>query len=167
MPFLVSWTESTGEIRKKIKDGRFFQLLTLGFKCPTDFEFDGIELLLLEMIPQHVAVAPLLLHGELPEGEAPHPAVTGRHPQGAAALRGHAGEALPPVEVVNCDALKVHVAAPESLGLLLQRSWNRQRGESGSHDLDKRPALDVHVILALLHLTQLQTQLHLTSINHR
>lgn len=114
-----------------MNDRRFLQLVTLGLKRPTDFEFDGVELLLFEMIPQHVAVAPLLLHGELPEGEALHPAVTGRHPQGAAALRGHAGEALAPVEVVNRDALKVHVAASESLGLLLQRRWNRQR-----HDLD-------------------------------
>lgn len=67
------------------------------------------------MIPQHVAVAPLLLHGKLPEGEAPHAAVARRHPQGAATLRGHTGEALPPVEVVDRDALKVHVAAPQPL----------------------------------------------------
>lgn len=67
------------------------------------------------MIPQHVAVAPLLLHGELPEGEALHPAVTRRHAQGAAALRGHSGEALPAVEVVDRHALKVHVATTQSL----------------------------------------------------
>lgn len=74
------------------------------------------------MIPQHNAVAPFLLHGKLPQGEAPHPAVTRRHPQGAAALRGHCGEALPAVEVVHGHALKVHVAAPQSLGLLLESS---------------------------------------------
>lgn len=43
---------------------------------PTDFEFDGIEFLLFEMIPQHVPVALFLLHGKLPEGEALHPNVT-------------------------------------------------------------------------------------------
>lgn len=67
------------------------------------------------MISQHVPVAPFLLHGKLPEGEAFHPAVTWRHPQGTATLRGHAGEALPTVEVVDCHALKVHVATPQSL----------------------------------------------------
>lgn len=74
------------------------------------------------MIPQHVVVADFLLHGKLPEGETLHPAVPRRHAQGAAALCGHAGEALPPVEVVHGDALEVHVAAPQSFRLLLERS---------------------------------------------
>lgn len=91
---------------------------------PTDFEFDGIEFLLFEMIPKHDPVAPFLLHGKLPEGEALHPAVTRWHPQGAATLRGHAGEALPTVEVVDRHALKVHVAAPQSLWLLLESGWD-------------------------------------------
>lgn len=85
----------------------------------TDFEPDGVELLLFEMSPQHVPVAPLLLHSKLPEGEAPHPAVARRHPQGAAALCGHAGEALAPAEVVDSHTLKVHVASAQALGLLL------------------------------------------------
>lgn len=88
--------------------------------CPTDFEFDGIELLLLEMVPQHVPVALLLLHGKLPEGEALHRAVARRHPQSAAALGGHAGEALPPIKVVHRHTLKVDVAAAHSFGLLLE-----------------------------------------------
>lgn len=67
------------------------------------------------MIPQHDPVASFLLHGELPESETPDPAVTWRHPQGAAALRGHAGEALAPVKIVHRDALKVHIAASQSL----------------------------------------------------
>lgn len=45
-------------------------------KKNTDFEFDGIEFLFFQVIPQHVPVALFLLHGELPEGEALHPAVT-------------------------------------------------------------------------------------------
>ncbi len=67
------------------------------------------------MIPQHVPVALFLLHGKLPEGEALDPTVTWGHPQGAATLRGHTGEALPPVEVVDGHALKVHIAASQSL----------------------------------------------------
>lgn len=89
--------------------------------CSTDFEFDGVEFLLFEMIPQHVLMAPFLLHGKLPEGEALHPAVMWRHPQGAATLRRHAGEALAPAEIVHSDALKVHITSPQSLWLPLDR----------------------------------------------
>lgn len=82
------------------------------------------------MVPQHVPVALLLLCCELPEGEALDRAVARRHAQGAAALRGHAGEALPPVEVVHRHALKVHVAtAPHPLGGALLQVGCRYRGE--------------------------------------
>lgn len=67
------------------------------------------------MIPQHVSMTLFLLHGELSESEAPHATVTWGHPQGAAPLRRHGGEALPPGKVVHRHALKVHVAAPQSL----------------------------------------------------
>lgn len=100
----------------------FLIMSILKLNGQTDFELDGIEFLLFEMIPQHVPVALFLLHGKLPEGEALHPAVPRRHTQRAAALCGHAGEALPPVEVVDCHALKVHGAAPQSLRLLLEGS---------------------------------------------
>lgn len=57
-------------------------------------------------------------------------AVARRHAQGAAALRGHAGEALPPVEVVHRHTLKVHVAtAPHPLGGALLLVGFRYRGE--------------------------------------
>ena len=92
----------------------------------TDFELDGVELLLFEMIPQHVPVALPLLQGKLSEAEAFHPAVVRGHAQGAAALRGHAGEALSAAEVVDCHALKVHVAAAHPLRLL-QSGWNPGR----------------------------------------
>lgn len=67
------------------------------------------------MVPQHVPVALFLLHGKFSEAEALDPAVMRGHPQRAAALRGHAGEALSAAEVVDCHALKVHVAAPHPL----------------------------------------------------
>lgn len=91
--------------------------------APAHFELDGVEFLLLQVISQHVPVALLLLHGKLPQGEALHPAVAGRHPQCAAPLRGHTGEALPPIEVVDRHTLKVHVAAshPFRQRLLRQR----------------------------------------------
>lgn len=95
---------------------------------PTDFAFDGVELLLFQVIPQHHPVAAFLLHGELPEGEAPHPAVARRHAQGAAALRGHAGEALPPVEVVHRHALEVNAAAAQTLGRRLEGRWSGEVG---------------------------------------
>lgn len=95
-----------------------------GFLESTDFEFDGIEFLLFEMVSQHVPVTSFLLHGKLPESEALHPAVTWWHPKGAATLRGHTGEALPTAEVVDCHALKVHVSTPQSLWLLLESGWD-------------------------------------------
>lgn len=97
---------------------------------PTDFELDGVELLLLEVVPQHVPVALLLLRCELPESEALDQAVARRHTQCAATLRGHAGEALSPVEVVYCHTLKVHVAAAaHPLGGALLQVGCRYRGE--------------------------------------
>lgn len=82
-----------------------------------DLEFDGVDFLLLEVVPEHVAMLPLLLAGELAQGEAADGAVARRHAQRAAALRGHAGEALPPAEVVDrhaleADASHAHALAP-------------------------------------------------------
>lgn len=78
-------------------------------------EFDGVEFLLLEMVPQHVPVDPLLLHGKLAEGVLPDPAVPVGHAQRAAALAGHASEALPPAEVVHGHLLKVHPPRAQTL----------------------------------------------------
>lgn len=75
----------------------------------TDFEFDGIKFLLFQMVPQHLPVAPFLFHGKLPESELPHPTVMWWHPQGAASLCGYTDKTLPPVEIVDCDAFKVHI----------------------------------------------------------
>lgn len=75
----------------------------------TDFEFDCIKFLLFQMVPQHLPVAPFLFHGKLPESELSHPTVTWWHPQGAASLCGYTGKTLPPVEIVDCDAFKVHI----------------------------------------------------------
>lgn len=97
---------------------------------PTNFELHGVELLLLEVVPQHVPVALLLLRCKLPEGEALDQAVARWHAQGAATLCGHAGEALSPVKVVHRHTLKVYVAAaahPLS-GPLLQVSCGEERG---------------------------------------
>lgn len=64
------------------------------------------------MISEHVSVEPLLLQGEFTQGVLPDPAVSVGHAQCAASLAGHAGEALPPAEVVHCHILKMHPPRP-------------------------------------------------------
>lgn len=92
----------------------------------TNFKSDSVEFLFFEVMPEQVSVAAFLLYGELPEGEVLDAGVAGRHPQGAAALCGHTGEALSAAEVVHCHVLEVHITAPKSFGILLQRGWERR-----------------------------------------
>lgn len=67
------------------------------------------------MFSQHLAVEPLLLSGKFAQGVLAHAVVTARHAQGAAALAGHAREALPPGEVVHGDATEMHILRPQPL----------------------------------------------------
>lgn len=78
-------------------------------------EFDGVELLLLQVISEHVPVDPLLLQGEFSQGILPDPAMPVGHSQRAASLAGHAGEALPPAEVVHRHILKMDPPRPQAL----------------------------------------------------
>ena len=94
-----------------------------------NLQFDGVELLFLEVVPEHVAVAPLLLAGELAQGEAPDPAVAWRHAQRAATLRGHAGETLPPAEVVDRHALEADATHTHALPPLQNGRGCRDREE--------------------------------------
>lgn len=106
---------STGNNKNNTDFVCVFLVVAKSTDCPADLELDGVEFFLLEMVPQHVPVAPILLQSKLSESKAPHATVTWGHAQGAAPLRGHADEALPPAEIVNCHALKVHIAPPDSL----------------------------------------------------
>lgn len=78
-------------------------------------EFDRVEFLLLQVVSEHISVDPLLLLGKLPQGVLPDPAVPAGHAQCAAALAGHAGEALPPAEVVHRHILKMHSPRTQTL----------------------------------------------------
>lgn len=77
--------------------------------------FLGVELLLLEVLTQDLAVVHLLLLGELAERVAPHRVVPRGHAQGAAALAGHTGEALAPGEVVDGHLVEANIFAAKLL----------------------------------------------------
>lgn len=93
------------------------------------FEFDGVEFLLLQVISEHVPVDPLLLPGKFAQGVLPDPAVPVGHAQRAASLTGHAGETLPPAEVVHRHILKMHPPCPQAL--LSLQYWVRCQGKMG------------------------------------
>lgn len=57
-------------------------------------------------------VAGLLLAGELAQRVVPDGGVVAGHAQGAAPLAGHAGEALPPGEVIHRHHIETHPLAP-------------------------------------------------------
>lgn len=57
----------------------------------------------------------LLLHGELSQRVLPHAAVPAGHAQSTATLAGHAGESLPPAEIIHRHLLKVHPPRPHPL----------------------------------------------------
>lgn len=78
-------------------------------------EFDCVEFLLLQVVSEHVSVDPLLFQGKFAQGVLPDPGVPVGHAQCAATLAGHAGEALPPAEVVNGHVLKMHPPRPQAL----------------------------------------------------
>lgn len=78
-------------------------------------EFDWVEFLLLQVVSEHVSVDPLLFQGKFSQGVLPDPAVPVRHAQRAATLARHAGEALPPAEVVHCHILEMHPPCPQPL----------------------------------------------------
>ena len=67
------------------------------------------------MFSQHLAVEPLLFPGKFAQGVLAHAVVTAGHAQGAAALAGHAREALPPGEVVHGDTAEMYILHPQSL----------------------------------------------------
>ena len=77
-------------------------------------EFNGVELLLLQVVSQHVPVESLLFQGKLAQGVLPDPAVSVGHAKRAATLAGHTGEALPAAEVVHRHILKVHPPGPQA-----------------------------------------------------
>lgn len=80
-------------------------------------------------------MARLLLVRELAEGVAPDGGVVAGHAQGAAALAGHAGEALPPGEVVDRHHVEAHPLPPRRRLLLPEDGggWrvDTERGETG------------------------------------
>lgn len=67
------------------------------------------------MFSQHLAVEPLLLSCKFAQGVLAHAIVAAGHAQGAAALTGHAREALPPGEVVHGDTTEMHILGPQPL----------------------------------------------------
>lgn len=58
---------------------------------------------------------PLLLPGEFAQCVLAHAVVAAGHAQCAAPLAGHAGEALPPGEVVHGDTAEMHILRPQPL----------------------------------------------------
>lgn len=68
----------------------------------------GVEFLLPQVLPQSVPVAALLLSCELAQRVVPDGGVVTSHAQGAAPLAGHAGEALPPGEVIHRHHIETH-----------------------------------------------------------
>lgn len=78
-----------------------------------------VEFLFFQVVSEHVPVNSLLLHGKLSQRVLSDTAVSARHAQRTATLTGHAGEALPPAEIIHRHFLEAHPARPHAL-LLLQ-----------------------------------------------
>lgn len=74
--------------------------------------FAGIQLLLAQVLSQSVPVTGFLFACKLPQCVVSDGGVVAGHTQGAAPLAGHAGEALPPGEVIHRHQIKTYPFPP-------------------------------------------------------
>lgn len=97
---------------RHIVQSQQLRLSALHCAVPCQLHFAGIQLLLAQVLSQSVPVTGFLFACKLPQCVVSDGGVVAGHTQGAAPLAGHAGEALPPGEVIHRHQIKTYPFPP-------------------------------------------------------